>query len=67
MLRAAKAITAFGGAITLVIGLIFLGITIWAFTNSALAFNQYGFLVFVLIADIIIIIGAVLGIIGARK
>lgn len=67
MLTLAKAFTGFGGFVTLLIGLAFLAVTIWAFVNKVLAFNQNQFLVFVLIADIVIILGSLIGIIGIKK
>lgn len=67
MLKIAKGFTALGGFATLLIGLVFLGVTIWAFVNSALAFDRKSFLVFVLLADLAIIFGSALGIYGIKK
>ena len=66
-MKVIKGFTGFGGFVILVIGLAMLGVTVWAFTNASLAFNSYGFLVSLLIFDLIVIGAAVLGICGAKR
>ena len=67
MLTVAKAFAGLGGFIILGIGLMMLGVTIWAFTHASLAFNQYTFLGVLLAADLVIVFAAILGIIGIKK
>lgn len=67
MLKVMKGFAGLGGFIILVIGLAMLGVTIWAFTNAALSFNQYTFLGVLLAFDLLIIFAAVLGICGIKR
>lgn len=67
MLGMLKAFTGLGGIVILLIGLMMLGVTIWAFTQAALTFNNYTFLGILLAADFVIIFAAVLGIIGVKR
>lgn len=67
MLTLAKAFSGLGGFVILIIGVMMLCVTIWAFVNASLAFNQYTFLGILLAADLVIIFAAVLGILGIKK
>ena len=67
MMKVMKGFTGLGGFIILLIGLFMLGVTIWAFVNSALTFNNYTFLGFLIAFDILIIFSSILGIVGIKK
>lgn len=67
MLKLMQTCAGFGGIIILIIGLMMLGVTIWAFTQSALFFKNYTFLGILLAADLLIIFGAVIGILGIKR
>jgi hypothetical protein len=62
-----KAFTGLGGFLILVIGLAMLGVTIWAFTQSSLLFNNYTFLGIVLGFDLLVIFASVIGICGIKR
>lgn len=62
-----KTFTGFGGFITLLIGLAMLGVTIYAFTQEASTFHQYWFLIILVVADVLIILASVLGIVGVKR
>jgi hypothetical protein len=67
MIKVMKAFTGLGGFIILLIGLIMLGVTIWAFAHAALTFNSYTFLGILLAMDFTIIFASVLGICGVKR
>lgn len=67
MIKIAQGITGLGGFVVLAIGLAMLGVTIWAFTNAALSFNEYSLLGVLLAFDFVIILSAVLGICGTKR
>lgn len=67
MMKVMKGFTGLGGFIILLIGLFMLGVTIWAFVNSALTFNNYTFIGFLIAFDILIIFSSILGIVGIKK
>lgn len=67
MLKVMKCFSGLGGFVILVIGLAMLGVTIWAFTNAALSFNQYTFLGVLLAFDLVLIFASVLGICGIKR
>lgn len=67
MIKILKFFTGLGGFIILTIGLIMLATTIWAYTQAAIAFNDYTFLGIVLAADFIVIFGSVIGICGIKR
>lgn len=62
-----KGFTGFGGFVILAIGLAMLGVTIWAFTNAALSFNQYTFLGILLGFDFLVILASIIGICGIKR
>lgn len=67
MIKILKLFTGLGGFIILLIGLVMLGATIWAYTQAALSFNDYTFLGILLAADFIIIFGSIIGICGIKR
>lgn len=67
MLCLMKTFAGFGGFIILLIGLAMLGVTVFAFTRAELVFYQYTYLIILLVADLVIIFSAVLGIIGVKR
>lgn len=62
-----KGFAGLGGFFTLAIGLGMLGVTIYAFIYSSLVFGQYTLLGILLAADLLIIFGSVIGIIGIKR
>lgn len=66
-MQVVKGFTGFGGFVILVIGLAMLGVTIWAFTNASITFNNYTFLGFLLGFDLLVIGASVIGICGIKK
>lgn len=67
MLKVMKGFTGLGAFLILVVGLAMLGVTIWAFTNAALSFNQYTILGVLLAFDFVLIFGSVIGICGIKR
>lgn len=67
MLKLMKSCAGLGGFIILIIGLAMVGVTIKAYIDSYLSFNNYVFLGILIGADLVIILGAVLGIIGIKR
>ena len=67
MLCLMKTFTEIGGFLTLLIGLGMLAVTIYAFTREAATFHQYEFLIILTVADVLIILASVLGIIGVKR
>lgn len=67
MIKVMKGFTGLGAFLILVVGLAMLGVTIWAFTNAALSFNQYTLLAVLLAFDLVLIFGSVIGICGIKR
>lgn len=67
MIKVMKGFTGLGGFLILLIGLAMLGVTIWAFANSAVTFNNYTFLGFMIAFDLLIILASILGIVGIKR
>lgn len=67
MIAIAKGFIGIGAVVTVVIGLVMLGITIWAFVRSQVIFNNYAFLGVLLGADLLMIIVGSMGIFGVKK
>ena len=67
MMSMLKAFSKLGAFLIFIVGLFMMGITIYGFINSELLFNQYTLLGILLAADLLILIGATLGIVGIRR
>lgn len=66
-MQVVKGFAGFGGFVILVIGLAMLGVTIWAFTNASITFNNYTFLGILLAFDLLVIGASIVGIFGIKR
>lgn len=66
-MKIAKGFVGLAAFLTLIVGIVMLGITIWAFVRSSIFFNNYAFLGVLLASDLLIIIASLLGIFGAKR
>ena len=62
-----KGFSGIGGFLILAIGIGMLGVTVYGFMHSELLFNEYTLLGILLASDILIILGATIGIIGIKR
>jgi hypothetical protein len=67
MEKVSRAFTMSGGAVMLIVGIGMISVTIYAFTRAAITFYDYRLLCILLGADIITLISAIMGIVGAKR
>lgn len=67
MIKVFKAFSNIGAFLILLVGLFMCGITVYGYIRSELIFNQYTLIGILAGADVLILIGAIIGIIGIKR